>query len=278
MKKFTVTSSILLVLFNSLCAQQTDFNTIVQPIDIKAKDFAEYLVQLAWLNNPESNIAQEEVKQAKTELKLAKKDWMKDFQLTFNLNEANLFPPDALPKFLYNQTGDPILDKNNQKIPLTSQVFDENGNAVPLETAGGSAFYPRYNFGINLNLGNILTQKNKNQVKQHEIKIAEQNVNKAKFEIRAEVLARYQNYRLAKEILKTRTQVEQDTKDNFTLVTENYKKDEATFADVNESSSAYHEAVEARIKAETEVLLAKIRLEEIIGVRWEQVQHPGKEF
>lgn len=262
---------------NGVFGQQTDFNSVVQPLEFKAKDFAEYLVQLAWLNNPESAIAQEERKQAQAELKTTQKDWMRDLQLTFNLNEANLVPADALPKFLYNSSGTFILDQNGQKIPVTSQLFDENGDAVPLRAAGGSAFYPRYNLGVNVNLGNILSQKDKNRAKQSDVKIAEHKVNQAKLELRAEVLIRYQQFRLAREILKTRVQIESDAKDNFLLMSDLFKKDEETFDHYNEASSAYHQAMEARIKAETDVLLAKIKLEEIIGLKWEQVQHPQKD-
>ncbi|MCC6282241.1 MAG: hypothetical protein IT262_16680, partial [Saprospiraceae bacterium] len=48
-------------------AQQTDFDLIVQPVDTKARDFSEYLVQLAWTNWPEGAIALEEVKNAQSD-------------------------------------------------------------------------------------------------------------------------------------------------------------------------------------------------------------------
>lgn len=266
---------ILLVFWVKTFAQPTDFNSVIQAVEVKSKDFGEYLVQLAWVNYPENQIKNVEIKQAKDKLRLAKKDWLKDFQLTVNLNESNLAPGPDLPNFLINQQGSFVLDASGAKIPLA--VFDSEGNSIPLRSAAGSAFYPRYNFGLNFNLGNLIAQKNKNQVAQHDVKIAEHELNKQKLSIRSEVLTRYQKYRLAREILKARTQVEQDANANFLLVKELYSKDERTFEDYNEASSNFHESREARIKAEADVIFARIVLEEIVGLRWEQVQHPQKD-
>lgn len=221
-----------------LAAQQTDYDLIVQPVDTKARDFSEYLVQLAWMNGPDGLIAIEEVKNALSADKNVKKEWMRDVQATFNLNEANLRSADT-----------------------TNNVF-----------------FPRYNLGLNLNLYNILSQKEKNKISKRDIDIAEQKVNKRKLEIRAETLTRYANYKLAHDILKARTLVEQDMNATYILVQQLYKNDEKTLEDYTTASTAYFAAQEARIRAENDVLLAKYRVEEMIGLKWEQVQHPAKEF
>ncbi|MBL7782808.1 MAG: TolC family protein [Saprospiraceae bacterium] len=221
-----------------LAAQQTDYDLIVQPVDTKARDFSEYLVQLAWMNGPDGLIAIEEVKNALSADKNVKKEWMRDVQATFNLNEANL-----------------------RSVDTSSNVF-----------------FPRYNLGLNLNLYNILSQKEKNKISKRDIDIAEQKVNKRKLEIRAETLSRYANFKLAHDILKARTLVEQDMNATYILVQQLYKNDEKTLEDYTTASAAYFAAQEARIRAENDVLLAKYRVEEMIGLKWEQVQHPAKEF
>ncbi|HNM27920.1 MAG TPA: hypothetical protein PKL15_20905, partial [Saprospiraceae bacterium] len=71
-------------------AQQTNYENIVQPLDTKARDFSEYLVQLAWQNNPASAIALEDVKNARDKAGNIRKEWMRDVQASFNFNEANL--------------------------------------------------------------------------------------------------------------------------------------------------------------------------------------------
>lgn len=217
-------------------AQQTDFNAIIPPVEVKARDFREYLVQLAWINSPDGAIAQAEVRNARDEAKNVAKEWMRDIQATFNLNEANLKGADS----------------------------------------SGSVFFPRYNFGVNLNMFNILSQGKRNKISRREIDIAQQRVNKRKLEIRAETLVRYTSFRLAKDILKTRSLVEQEANNNFILIQQLYRTDEETFDRYSIASTTFYEAQESRIRAEADVQTAQIRLEEMIGLRWEQVQHPGK--
>ena len=252
LQRFLTYCTVLLLCAGSLSAQQTDFDAIVQPIDVKARDFSEYLVQLAWMNQPVGEIVQQEVKNAQDKAKNVKKEWMRDIQGTFNLNEGNL-----------------------RSQGLTT-VRDSAGNIIS-QTSSGNVFFPRYNFGINLNLYSALTQKNKNQIAKRDIKIAENHVNGQKLAIRAETLQRYAKFKLAKEILKTRTSVEQEVYANYILIKQLYNTDEKTFEDYTLASSAYFQAQEARIQAQAEIDIARFALEEMIGLKWEQVQHPAKE-
>lgn len=236
MLRFTLLLPCLLGTLVSL-AQQTDFDAVVQPVDVKARSFPEYLVQLAWLNHPESAIAQEEVKIEKDKASNTRKEWMRDVQTSFNLNEGNLRP----------------------------------------NSSDGNVFFPRYNFGLNLNLYNIVSQKTKNSIAKREIQQANHKVNGQKLGLRAETLQRYAKFKLAKELLKTRTLVEQEVYANYILIKQLYNTDEKTFEEYTLASGSYYEAQEARIQAQTELELARLGLEEIIGLKWEQVQHPAKE-
>jgi len=234
-------NSILLLLtlcsMAPLCAQQTDYDAIIQPLEAKARDIGEYIVQLAWLNSPEGHIAETEMLNARSELKNIKKEWMRDVNASFNFNESNLKGVDTL----------------------------------------GNVFFPRYNFGLTLNLYNILSQKEKNNIGRREMNIAGERINQRKREIRATALTRWADFRLAREIFKERSTVELDLNNNFILIQQLYKSDEATLEQYTTTSATYYQAREARIRAQTELEIAKFKLEEIIGLRWEQVQHPAKE-
>jgi len=227
----------MLFLAEGICAQQTDFDAVIQPIDTKAREFSEYLVQLAWQNYPESAIAQGELLNARSDNKNIKKEWMRDVQASFNLNESNLRGVDTF----------------------------------------GNVFFPRYNIGVTLNLYSILTQKEKSKIGHQRVDIAGHKVNQRKLEIRAETLQRWANFRLSREILKERALVEQEFNNTFIIVQQLYKSDEKTLEEYTTASAAYYQAREARIRAATDQELAKYLLEEIIGLRWEQVQHPAKE-
>jgi outer membrane protein TolC len=252
--------SILNVVSIKSWAQLTDYNQIVQPVEIKAKDFAEYLVQLAWLNGAAGKIAETKVLNAADNAKNVRKEWTKDIQVSFNLNEANLRP----------NTGGTI------DYPASiDSIFKERNYTPP--SLPNNNFFPRYNIGINLNVYNVLSQKTKNKISQREVTLAGYEVQEAMIATRAETLTRYVKYKLTKEILKTRAQMEQEANSAFILVQQLYKTDEKTFEEYSKASTALFQTKEARLGAETEVILAKLALEEIIGVRWELVQHPGKE-
>lgn len=219
-----------------LSAQQTDYDAIIQPLDAKARDIGEYMVQLAWLNSPEGRIAEDELANARSDNKNIRKEWMRDVNASFNFNETNLRGADST----------------------------------------GNVFFPRYNFGLTLNLYNILSQKEKNKIGKKREDIASQRINQRKREIRATALTRWADFQLAREIYKERSTVEQELNNNFVLIQQLYKSDEATLEQYTTTSAAYYQAREARIRAETELAIAKVKLEEVIGIRWDQVQHPAK--
>jgi outer membrane protein TolC len=237
MFKTSIFILIALCSISAIWAQQTDYDAIIPPLDAKARDIAEYMVQLAWLNSPEGRIAEAQLLNTRSENKNIRKEWMRDVNASFNFNESNLRGADTL----------------------------------------GNVFFPRYNFGLTLNLYNILSQKEKNNIGKRRMTIAEEQISLRKRAIRADALTAWANFRLAREIFKERSTVELDLNNNFILIQQLYKSDEATLEQYTTTSATYYEAREARIRAQTEAEIAKFKLEEIIGLRWEQVQHPSKE-
>lgn len=216
---------------------RTDYHDVIAPLDSPAVDFKEYLVQLAWINSPEGAIAAAEVLNAADRAKNTKKEWMRDIQATFNLNEANL--------------------------RSSTDTF-------------GNVFFPRYNFGINLNLYNILSQDKKNDISKRDIQVAEFRLQQKKRLIRAETLSRYEQWLMTQQVLQARRQVEQESRSNYVLIEQQYRTDEKSFEDFATASAAYYQAQEARIRAENEVRQALIQLEALIGLFWDQVVHAGK--
>lgn len=236
-QKYTLSTLIVVAFAPILLAQQTDYETIVQPVENKARDFSEYLVQLAWLNNPESIIAQSEVKNARDLDKNTRKELLKDFGLTFNLNEGNL-----------RKAGE-----------------------------GSNIFFPRYNFGATVNVFNLTTQKTKNKVSKRAIDIAEQQVNAQKLALRAETLTRYTAFKLARNIYRQRVLAEQEVYANYVLIKQLFETDEETFEKYTAANNAYYAAQEAKLNAEANVLTARYALEAIVGLKWDQIQHPEKD-
>lgn len=218
-------------------AQVTDYDQVVLPLETKARDFSEYLVQLAWQNNPESAISNDELRIAKDQAKNVRKEWIRDANATFNLNEGNLRSSDS----------------------------------------SANVFFPRYNFGFTLNVFNIATQPSKNRISARNIDIAEHKIHQSKLELRSKTLSRYAKFKAAREVLKMRVLAEQEFSSSFTLIEQLYKTDERNLDEYTTATGQLYQAKESRIKAEAELMVARLELEEIIGVRWEQIQHPSKE-
>jgi outer membrane protein TolC len=102
-------------------AQVGNYDDLVPPPDVRPRNFEDYLVQLAWENNPQRKVAGQEVAVAKSQVKAAKKSWMEPIG-------ANLG---------FNSVRDTV-------------TF-----------SGSRYLAPGYNYGISLSLGSMFTNKGK---------------------------------------------------------------------------------------------------------------------
>lgn len=240
-KKLLILGVAFLLVCTMIQAQPANFDQVVVPVDQRPRDFEEYLVQLAWMNNPSNNVLASKVKIAEQGLVQTKRNWAEDIQFTINLNQANL-GIDTIKLF-----GTPIY---KSKVPE-------------------SAFYPIWNFGANFNIGKWWVRKSEIEVAKEKVKISEFDVNQRKLEVRSETLQRYHNYLVSIEIFKARTQAFETASTNKTLITEMFNTNKVEFEELNKADEAYYNALEAKIKAENQITLSKLSLEEIIGVKWE---------
>lgn len=197
--------------------------------------FEEFLVELAWKNHPTASIYNSQLKIADLGIKQAKLGYL-----------------DAILPFLsYSNAGG---------APFNGSVTDG--------FSGGGGFA----FGVSFRLAPLYTTE-------HNVAIAEENqkiirLEKAdgKLEIQTKVLTLYQQYLSAETVVEQRLKMEGEARENQKLVLELFKKDAAEYEDVNIASSSYYKATEDRARAETEVMLVKIALEEWIGVRLEEAK------
>ena len=225
---------ILLLLITSQFAisQVIDYNKIIAPEGSRPRYFEDYLVQLAWQNHPSNRILEYNKEIAVQKLKIARKSWTKHFNLTFNLNERE---------------------------------FQKDDNLFPNQ-------YPKYNFAAIFNLEDFFKHPAEKKIAIENTKIADAYLNEKKLKLRADVLNLYENYLLTIEVHDMRSKAEQDASQTYLLITEKFKKDEASFEDLSAASSTYHAAQESTITANSEVRKAKISLEEMIGVRLEDAR------
>lgn len=135
-----------------------------------------------------------------------------------------------------------------------------------------STFFPRYNLGVNVNIGEILTTPSRIREKEEEVHIAQANYNTQKHFIRAEVIRRHQKYLIQMELLKVHIQVQEQANNAFLDVTRKFKDGRADLDEYTNTALVYNNSIERRLNSEGELKIAKAQLEELIGVPLESVR------
>ena len=222
---------IFLFVGTTVFCQQVDYNTIILPKTASDIEFHEKLVQLAWQNDPRTRVFQSEISKADNETKLAKFSFLDDVRITGNLNEFNIAP-----------------DQTTQQL-----------------------FFPRYNISASISLGSIFTDPLRTKLKQQDRLIIDQNINKQKLAVRAEVLKKYQIYLSNREIADIRAQMLEDAFSDFQLKEQNFAVGESTLVEYNAALDKYNVAKITKIQADKEVEIAKLDVEQMIGLKLEDV-------
>jgi outer membrane protein TolC len=233
---------LLLSIFPNHSSGQIDYNTIVPPEGQRATSFEDYLVQLAYLNSPETQILAYEKQIEQKEVELQRIDWMDDVKFGFNINEVSLAN---------------VVDK------------DKSDNLV---------LYPLYQFTAAVGLGTFTTNKKKTQLAEFDVLISDMENNQHKVKIRAETLARYRKLLLSIETLKVRTKGEEDNRNTYQISKRRFENSDLEMEDMLRASEAFNNAQEKRLAAETDIQLAIIAMEEMIGIKWENAKKAEERF
>jgi len=196
-------------------------------------DIRERLVQLA-MQNPTYEMADHTANAAEYQIRIARGNWLNMLSASGNINEFTINPPK--------------------------------------QTTGGTQFlYPRYNVGLSIPMDIFSRQKNTVKIAKENYLIAEAQKNDKFRQIKADVLTRYEDYLLDKQLLDFQSQVAQD---QFTL----YKRSEKDFQDgiikLEEFETSYKGWVTEQTKKLTyqrNLNVIKLELERIIGVKLEDV-------
>jgi len=215
-------------------AQQVDYNKIILPDYTKSPDFSERLVQLAWRNHPNNEVFRREVDIGRYATKQSTAAWLDIFRATGNLNEFTINPQ--------------------------SDVF------------GRSAFWPRYNVSASISLGQFVSIPMQTKIARAKAVQAQANLNAQKLAVRNAVLKAYNEYLMREEVFKVQSQLLLDNETAHKLVEERFKNGETTFEAYSASLATYSSMNVAKMDAEKNFNNAKLDLEQLIGMRLEDVR------
>lgn len=217
-------------------AQKVDYNAIILPKTATDIDLSEKLVQLAWQNSPSTEILNRQLNIANYDVKLAKRDWLNHVLISGNLNEFSI-----------------------------KSFTSDNPNPV-------ASYYPRYNIGLSFSLGNLFNDNLKTKIQREEMQIAIQNLNKEKLAVRADVLSKYQIYVSNRELLRIKNQIMTDSYSDFKLKEQSFSRGEISLLDYNIALDRYNQQLIAKVQAEKDLELARIDVEQLIGMKLSDVQ------
>lgn len=222
-----------LVLFGwiSSQAQNVDYNKIILPDRVQSQDFGEKLVQLAWKNHPTNEILRRKLTIAELQVGRAPADWLNMITIQGNINEFNI------------QSADP-------NVPV---------------------FLPRYNFGLIVPLGIFVTNTNKAKQNQQLLSVANEELNVQKLEIRNMVLKAYNEYLMREKIFKIQSQQFSDKESGYKLIEKRFQNGETTFEVYTASQADLNRVSIQLLESDLDFKNAKLDLEQLIGVRLEDV-------
>jgi outer membrane protein TolC len=225
---------LLLMISARLCAQNVDYNKVILPEGVRTADFAEKLVQIAWRNNPANDVLRRQVTIAGYNVKQSGAGWLDIITVSGNANQFTLNPQ--------------------------SDQFNR------------ANFYPKYNVHASINLGMFLTIPYTTKVRREELMIAQSNVNSQKLALRSAVIKAYNTYLMQEKIYKVQSQLLLDNETSHKLVEQRFRSGETNFETYSMSLNNYSQLNIASIQAENNYRSAKLDLEQLIGVRLEDVR------
>ncbi|MBX2963570.1 MAG: TolC family protein [Cyclobacteriaceae bacterium] len=224
----------LIFLGTQVCAQGIDYNKIILPEHVQTSDFAEKLVRLAWKNHPNNDAVRRRVEIAEREISKSSAAWLDMVLIQGNLNEFNL---------------NPTADIQNR-----------------------SDFFPRYNFGLRVPLGLFMYTPALVKQNRQQLLISQDEVSAQKLEVRRQVLQTYNDYVLAENIYRLQSQQFTDAESAMKLIEQRFKNGEATFDNYTASQANFNRVSIQLLQAERDFKNVKLDLEQLIGVRLEDVK------
>lgn len=223
-----------LLISTAAFAQNVDYNKIILPPGAQTDDFAEKLVQIAWKNHPTNEIFRRQVNIADIEVKKNKVQWLDLVRVSSNLNEFVLNP------------GNDVLSR--------------------------SAFYPKYNVSGSISIGTFFIIPYNTKQSKEQLMISQSQVNAQKLQVRNSVMRAYNNYVLREKIYRIQSQIALDNETSHKLLEQKFKNGEITFETYSASLGAFSQVTLNHLSAERDFKDAKLDLEQLIGMKLEDVR------
>ncbi len=227
----------LLFISESICAQTPASKYLFRPDSTRMPDIRERLVQLA-LQNPSYEIVDHASLAAGYQVKTAKSAYLSLFSAQGNINEFTINP---------------------------HAFTTATGGYVP-------TIYPRYNFSLAVPFDIFTRTKNNVKAAKENYYISLATKNEKFREIKADILTKYENYLLAKQLVEFQGKLTQGEYSSLKRAESDFAENLIKLDDVEKAQKSYITEQVKSLTLQRDLNLAKIEIEKVIGVKIEDVE------
>jgi outer membrane protein TolC len=205
---------------------------VTTPPNKTTPDIRERLVELA-LNNPAVKIKDSEKTKTVTELNKAGANWLNYVTASANFNEITL-------------------------------RLRDNGNNNQL-------YYPLWNVGINVPIGSLFQRGGDVKIARKNVDIAMEQQELMRRQIKALVLAKYEDYLKTQKLLEIQREALDEDQTAFEQAEAKIATASISYNEYSNASRRFKESQAQKIMLERDLSVTKLEIEEIIGVKLEDV-------
>ena len=148
-----------------------------------------------------------------------------------------------------------------------SANYNDQSFAKPIN---GAYVYPRYFFGLNIPLGTILSRTDVKAARES-IEISKNNQEQLKRTIRAEVLAKYRQFRALDELISLQAELVNDVQAALLQIEDQFRKGTASLELYTASQRTKNEEAAKLINLQLQQDVVEIEIEQMIGTSLESV-------
>ncbi|RAJ06937.1 outer membrane efflux protein [Chitinophaga skermanii] len=163
---------------------------------------------------------------------------------------------------------------------LNYVIVSINMNEVSLNTVDrsqlGNLYYPLWNVGINVPLGSFWSKASEVKIAKRGVEAADAKKEAAERSIRTLVLSKYEDFLMKRELLKLQNEIAEDDYAAFTQAEQKFSTGTITYEAYSAASKTYNAELVKKIMYERDLAVVKLEIEEIIGLRFDDVlsQYP----
>lgn len=134
------------------------------------------------------------------------------------------------------------------------------------------SFLNGYQFGLLLNVGSVLRKPSEIKHAKGDLEITKYEKEEYEINIEALVKQRYFLYVQAINMLRIKTQAVLDVEGTMEQMKYKFEKGEENLENYNKYALAYDDRIQAKIESESDLLIARSNLEELVGKNLEEIK------